>query len=106
MFAKPVVEGKPCIDELKLGVPPGINTLGMALEKSSQLDCPKQGTEREQVAMAKNSIFKCFMFLFLFQEVDSFQCRRELTHLWTANEVELLSNKCRIDREETSANRF
>ena len=81
------------------------------LDDSAGRACKPVGSKAEPWSQSmaiseKCRIFKCFMFLFLFQEVDSFQLRKELTHLWTANEVELLSNKCWIDRKETSANRF
>ena len=66
---------------------PLFNTRGMALEKSSQFDCAKQGTGKEEAtAVIKNTI-KCFMLRFFYVEIDVVSESQALSHLRTTNLV-------------------
>lgn len=66
---------------------PLFNTRGMALEKSSQFDCAKQGTGKEDAtAVIKNTI-KCFMLRFFYVEIDVVSESQALSHLRTTNLV-------------------
>ena len=67
VLGKPDVDGKPGTCVFKLGSP--FNTRGMALEKSSQLDCAKQGTGKEEATTVIKNTIRCFMFKFFYVEI-------------------------------------